>query len=411
MNRNRKTKQILICGLVVASVVLITGRDANADFVFGTPRSLGATVNTSFHEAATGISPDGLSLFLDSNRSGWFDIWVTTRAKTDDDWGSPEKLVAPISTNSWDGVPSLSADGLSLFFTSDRAGGYGGLGDIWVSTRETTDDEWGEPENLGSTVNSASWEWTQCISADGLSLYFASDRLGGSGDLDLWVTTRATVSEAWGEPVNLGPTVNSSAWELSPTITPDGLVLFLTSTRAGGRGDRDVWMTRRPTISDPWQEPVNLGPPINTSAMDTCSVISPDGSTLYFSTMRSGGFGGLDIWQVSISPVVDFNNDGNVDLKDVGMLLMLGWGTDNSRYDIGPMPWGDGIVDCKDLMVLVEHGAMLAGDVNYDGVVDSKDAMVVAEHGAMLAGDVNYDGVVDFFDLAEVAKNWLRQQP
>jgi hypothetical protein len=91
---------------------------------------------------------------------------------------------------------------------------------------------------------------------------------------------------------------------------------------------------------------------------------------------------GLDI---SIEPVVDFNGDGKVDRLDVG-LLMVNWGTDDSPYDIGPTPFGDGIVDSKDLMVL-------------------------AKHGAILAGDVNYDGMVDFLDLAEVAKNWLRQQP
>jgi hypothetical protein len=90
-------------------------------------------------------------------------------------------------------------------------------------------------------------------------------------------------------------------------------------------------------------------------------------------------------YKASILPIVDFNADGKVDRVDMGS-LMFNWGTDKSLYDIGPTPLGDGIVDSKDLMVL-------------------------AQHGVMLAGDVNYDGVVDFFDLAEVAKNWLQQGP
>jgi hypothetical protein len=110
--------------------------------------------------------------------------------------------------------------------------------------------------------------------------------------------------------------------------------------------------------------------------------ISPDGSMLFFTTISGSTY---DNWLSPILPVVDFNGDSRVDHLDMGS-LMLNWGTDDSRYDIGPTPLGDGIVDSKDLMVL-------------------------ADHGAMLAGDVNYDGVVDFFDLAEVAKNWLRQQP
>jgi hypothetical protein len=96
------------------------------------------------------------------------------------------------------------------------------------------------------------------------------------------------------------------------------------------------------------------------------------------------------VYELTVTgPPPDFNADGNVDRLDVG-LLMLNWGTDESLYDIGPTPWGDGIVDAKDLIVLAEH---------------------ITDAGAIIAGDINYDGVVDFLDLAELAKNWLRQQP
>jgi Tol biopolymer transport system component len=103
--------------------------------------------------------------------------------------------------------------------------------------------------------------------------------------------------------VNLGPKVNSPSDDFIPSIAADGLTLFFVSVRPGGYGGRDIWVTTRATTSDPWTEPVNPGPPINTSAWDQNATISADGSTLYFSSMRPGGYGGLDIWQVPISPL------------------------------------------------------------------------------------------------------------
>ena len=102
--------------------------------------------------------------------------------------------------------------------------------------------------------------------------------------------------------MNLGPTVNSPYHEIGPTLSADGLILFLTSERPGGYGSRDIWVTTRKTTDDQWATPMNLGPPINTSAFDQIPIISPDGSTLYFSSMRPGGYGGLDVWQVPILP-------------------------------------------------------------------------------------------------------------
>jgi hypothetical protein len=348
-----KTKKML--AILVLALGLITSV-ANADFIFGTPINLGPTVNSSSHDGAMSISADGLSIFFDSNRSGGhgdFDIWVTSRATTDDDWETPVNLGSPVNTSAWDGVASISADGLSLYFSSSRPGGYGDL-EIWFTTRATTNDPWGEPVNLGSTVNSPDWDWVPSISADELTLFFSSLRPGGSGDWDLWVTSRATKDNDWSIPLNLGPTVNSPSRDWLPSISADGLTLFFTSNRLGGYGSRDIWMTRRTTTNDLWGEPVNLGPPFNTSSMDQVPIISPDGSTLYFNSNRSGGYSGLDIWQVSIEPIVDLNEDGMVDAADM-CIIVDNWHTDNTLCDIAPLPFGDGFVDVKDLIVLAEH--------------------------------------------------------
>jgi len=115
-----------------------------------------------------------------------------------------------------------------------------------------------------------------------------------------------------------------------------------------------MWMTRRASLSDPWQVPVNLGPEVNTSTHEICPLISPDGSTLYFSTAQSEDYATWENWQAPILPVVDFNADEVVDFADL-VLLIDNWGTDNTLYDIGPYAWGDGVVDIEDLKVFITY--------------------------------------------------------
>jgi Tol biopolymer transport system component len=335
---NGKTKTNM-CLIILLAFLIYFGGNSKADFTFGEPVNLGPTVNTSYGDCASSISSDGLSLyFCDSPLNptpggyGGGDLWVTTRETTGDEWGPRMNLGPTVNTSFGDGAPCMSADGLSLYFSSNRLGGYGNY-DLWMSTRTTTKDDWGAPVNLGPIVNTSADENFTSISADGLQLY---------------------VSDPWGEPSNLGPTVNSSAYDGDHCISADGLSLYFCSTRPGGLGGEDIWVTRRATVSDPWAPPVNLGPSINSSAHDTFPNFSADGSTLYFSSRRPGGFGGYDLWQVSINPVVDLNGDGIVDAEDM-CIMVDHWGTDNSLCDIGPMPWGDGVVDVQDLIVLAEH--------------------------------------------------------
>jgi hypothetical protein len=347
--------------IVLVLVLCMVAEDVKADFTFGTPTEV-PNVNTSSREFKPSISADGLSLYFISNRPGGiggFDIWVATRETTDDPWGTPVNLGTSINTpdNEW-GV-SISSDGLSLYFDISQPGTSAAIDDIVVATRETTDDDWGNPVSLGPIVNSSADDCYACISADGLELYFSSPRSGGYGNYDLWVTTRETTDEDWGIPENLGPTVNSSGYEVDPSISADGRILFFTigMNNCGSRcgyGGTEIWMTMRATTDAPWGEPVNLGPPVNSSAFEDYHNVSADGSTLFFRYSQSGRYSGGDIWQASITPMIDLNADGIVDAADM-CILVNNWGTDNSLCDIGPMPWGDGVVDVQDLIVLAEH--------------------------------------------------------
>ena len=320
---------------------------ANADFTFGEPTNLGPEINGPSEDCAPCLSPNGLELYFHRG-AGASDgeIFVARRASLDGEWGPPSNIGDG-------GGPCLSADELQLYFMSFRPGGFGSV-DLWVTTRATTDDSWDAPINLGAVVNTASDDFTPSLSADGLELYFTSNRPGGFGNWDLWVTTRATVDENWDTPVNLGQTFNTSAQETWPSISADGLLLFFASNRSGGLGSWELYMARRATTKDSWGPSMNLGPVVNSTTWEAGVKVSPDGSMLYFNSPRPSGFGASDIWQAPIESIVDLNTDGIVDSADM-CIIVDHWGTDELLCDIGPMPWGDGIVDVQDLIVLAEH--------------------------------------------------------
>ena len=346
-----------IISLVLVLALGLAAEVAKADYTFGEPTNLGPIVNTSSIDAGPSISADGLSLYFSSDRTGGYggqDLWITTRETINDPWSEPVNLGPTVNSSASEAHPDISANGRELYFRSPKPGGFGGH-DLWVTTRATVSDPWEPPVNLGSPVNTSFRDSIPNISADGLSLFFASNRPGGYGGYDIWMTTRETKDDPWTTPVNLGPTVNSSYWEEEPCISADGLALFFCSERPPGEYlSGDIWVATRPTTNDEWGEPVNLGPNVNTSYVDTAPDISADGSILYFHSDRAGGSDERDLWQVSIEPVVDLNGDGIVDAADM-CIIVDHWGENYPLCDIGPMPWGDGIVDVQDLIVLAEH--------------------------------------------------------
>jgi Tol biopolymer transport system component len=267
-------------------------------------------INTSYHDSHPRISADGLTLFFASNRPGGlggFDLWVATRASAGGDWCAPVNLGSVVNSPAQDYSPSISPDGLTLYFYSDLVGGQY-RGDLCETTRKTKDDPWGTPLELGQPINSDSDDSSPNISADGLSLFFCSNRGGGLGSYDLYVTTRASVGDYWSPPVNLGSPVNSSVYDFDPSISADGLTLFFTSNR-GGLGSYDLYVTTRNATDAPWSTPMNLGAAVNTSYSDIGPCIGGDDLLLYFcdwpySSPRPGGFGNADIWQVSVERVV-----------------------------------------------------------------------------------------------------------
>jgi len=385
--------------LVLAAIVILSGGEsANADFDFGTPTILGLGVNRAEKgEILCCISPDGLEMYIQWGTGVHWDLRVSRRATTDSEWGVPEDLGSLINTTAHEGGASISSDGLTLYFGSERPDGQG-YGDIWFATRASLEVPWGPPTNVGSPVNTSWWEGMPFVSPDELELHFVSYRSDGYGQADIWVTRRATKNAPWEEPVNLGPTINSGYYECLGCVSPDGLLLFFsehTSSpwRPEGFGQGDLWVARRPSIDSDWGAPVNLGPTVNGPFKDVAPELSRDGRTLYFSSgNRPENHGKMDIWQAPILPVVDFNGDGKANGKDV-VVLTQHWGQTDPVCDIGPYAWGDGIVNEQDLFMLAEYLEKEVVDPTLVAhwALDETEGMMAADsagdNDAMVMGD------------------------
>jgi outer membrane protein OmpA-like peptidoglycan-associated protein/tetratricopeptide (TPR) repeat protein len=194
------------------------------------------------------------------------------------------------------GALSISPDGKTVFYT--LCGAYNSFGscDLYVSQRHN--NQWSTPLNLGPTINTATWETQPSISADGTTLYFVSTRAGGIGKSDIWVSKKDK-NDNWGVPVNLGEPVNTADDEMSPFIHPDGNTLYFASKGHPGMGGSDLFLSRL-NAAGKWQEPVNLGYPINTYADEISLLVNPAGDKGYISSTQKGGAGGFDIYYFTL---------------------------------------------------------------------------------------------------------------
>jgi hypothetical protein len=295
------------------------------EFLFGDLTNLGSPLNSSLSEHGSHITADGLSLYVSRGPNfGNNNIYVLRRTSENDPWGPSEILSENVNSSGKDGIPSLTADELSLFYSDQvvywgaiRPGGFGG-GDLWVSRRPSVESPWGESINVGEPVNSQYRESDASVSADGLSLFFTSSRPGGFGNSDIWMSSRTSLQSSWEEPQNLGPLVNSSTVEQTPSISPDGLTLFFGTKREGTQFT-DLWAASRDNADSPWESPVNLGPRINTSFVELSPQLSADGSTFYFSRWTNNNE--FDIFSIPVLPAEsllgDLNLDGEVNGLDV----------------------------------------------------------------------------------------------
>jgi hypothetical protein len=290
-----RSSQPGIRGGVIIAITLATAfcsscinrNPAAANCAFDQAQTLGGIVNSPRFDGSPTVSADESSLFFTSGRDGQQDLFVSMRANKDGIWNEPVNLGNLVNDPVADDFSlRLSADGKALYFGSNRMEGAGAA-DIYVTTREASSGEWRRASNLGPEINTAAFEAFPTPTADGNALYFNRSTTFDSPDSDIWVTTRSSAGAQWTPPQRLPAPVNGSRAEFSPSISTDGLSLYFASDREGNLGQIDLWVSTRERPTDSWREPTNLGPDINVpGAMTLAPFISADGRTLYFMSAR-----------------------------------------------------------------------------------------------------------------------------
>lgn len=263
---------------------------------------------------SSAVNPDDGMYFEDIYISRW-----DTLKKM---WGDAELIPGSLNTEGQDAATSISPDGKQIFLFKNDIEAESRGGDIYVS-RLSSSGKWGAPKSMGKPINTTFAELGACSSPDGKTLYFTSERQGGFGMQDIYMVKRKSRTE-WEKPVNLGDVVNTEEDDAGIFIAPDGKTLFFTSKGHNSMGGYDIFKT---TLENgKWTKPLNLGYPINTIYDDLCFSLSIDAQTGYISSNRKGGFGARDVYMVDLTnyPVLEKEMKKKVESNAPVMAILKG---------------------------------------------------------------------------------------
>ena len=280
-------------------------KNAKAKPVPFDPVNLGNGVNSTDDEYLPALTVDGETMVFTRRFARRPTTTANTRDEEDiysstlegGKWMKATPLPSPLNSTDNEGAECISQDGRIMFFTACERRDGGGRCDLYMCIRRG--DKWGTPRNLGMPVNSGAWEGQPSFSIDGKTLYFVSNRKGGYGGMDIWKSTFE--GGKWTEPVNLGPEINTAGNEMSPFIHYDDQTLYFASDGHIGMGGLDLFVARKAGNGEKkWSKPENLGYPINTSADESSLIVDASARTAYFSSDRPGGYGKLDIYSFEL---------------------------------------------------------------------------------------------------------------
>ncbi|HIA35850.1 MAG TPA: tetratricopeptide repeat protein [Flavobacteriales bacterium] len=271
-------------------------------------KNLGSNINTEYPDYSPSISLDGKTFIFTSRRSdtkgkgrdnydhGYYeDIYISTFDKNTNSWSPAEGIKGRLNTVFHDASMSISPDGNEIYVYKNVPNKTRS-GDIYVSRKGQT-GKWSKPQPLPKkTINTSYFESSACLSADGNTLYFVSERNKGFGHGDIYMSKRISRQE-WGVPKNLGSTINTEKDEIGVFIHPDGKTLFFSSKGHRSIGGYDIF--RSVNVDGKWSTPENLGYPINTTGDDAHFVMTTDNKTGFYASLRADGFGEKDIYEIS----------------------------------------------------------------------------------------------------------------
>jgi outer membrane protein OmpA-like peptidoglycan-associated protein/tetratricopeptide (TPR) repeat protein len=281
--------------------------------------NIGSVINSQYPDYAPVISSDESVMFFTSRREGstgnfvtvedgmhYEDIYVSFHRNGT--WTQPRNMGATINTTYHDACIAVSPDGKQLFIYKDTKSG-----DIYSSTLiDSAAYQWSKPVSLGDNINSKYQEPSVSMTADGKTLFFSSDRPGGKGGLDIYYS-RKTSDGKWGEAINLGDAINTPYDDDAPFIHPDGQTLYFSSRGHATMGGYDIF--RCYFENDQWTTPENLGYPINTVDDDSYFVLSADNNHGYYASANEGGHGEKDIYVISMPKREDVRDAVVTELK------------------------------------------------------------------------------------------------
>ncbi len=271
------------------------------------PQNLGPSVNTPNGEYWPGLTLDGKYFYftrMNMDRDRFYEDFYRSEI-IDSTFQPSTKLPEPVNSQGNEGTISITADGKTIFFSAkDRVNSQGmpiGLGgmDIYISGYH--DGVWSKPTNIGPPINSPTWDAQPSISPDGLTLYFSSDMKGpgAQGGADIWMSTFNLAEGRFMPPVNLGPEINTPGEEQSPFIHYDNQTLYFSSSGLPGVGSLDIFVAKK-LENGKFGKPENIGYPINTEKDELGLIVDRLGKFGYLSSERDGGYGGLDIYKFEL---------------------------------------------------------------------------------------------------------------
>ena len=275
-------------------------------------------LNSNSYDYATVMDSRGKEMYFTSSRSGsngegadpitgenFMDLWVS-KIDRNGNWGQPTPMGAPINSAQNEGTMCFDSRGKTLWFTRCPSEPNMQLGcDIFMATEKG--DSWNEPKRLELKDHDSTNVGHPCVSPDGKTLIFASNMAGGFGGVDLWMSTYDKRSDSWSLPVNLGAGINTAQNDMFPTWGPNG-ELFYASNGLVGMGGLDIYKATRVGEEMKWENPTNLGYPMNSCRDDYHILFTESGKVErgYISSNRNGSKGehSQDIWDFYLPPIL-----------------------------------------------------------------------------------------------------------